>query len=401
MNLSLNQGINVVVALLITPFLFQTLGVEQFGLVDLGLRVILLFGIVVNYGFSFNVPKQLALLTSDQEGKEKLINEVIFTRLWISFVLILLIFVSTQYLGLFGAYSAILLFSTVQLVNDAIYPIFILQGLDRLGWISKTNAIAKLLYVGLVVWVVQSEADAKWVNALLGGTGALVHIVLLIFIYRMEKIRLVWVSLSRVVHRLVDNFQFFSSTIATYVLLNGGSIMLKNFVSEAELGYFSLAQKVALILRMAPVFLTQSILQQASRVYEDQPEEFEGYLKRNYQKGLLITFLLGVVFAFTSKWVVRILAGEYLELSAQLMAILSFLPFIGIFNVSNIIRMLMNDQKRMMARAIWLTTILMLVLGSVGAYYFGSLGMAWALIAAEIFNYWIHRYFLSQTVKTA
>ena len=64
------------------------------------------------------------------------------------------------------------------------------------------------------------------------------------------------VSLKRVAFRLVDNFQFFWSTVATYILLNGGFIMLKPLVRGDELGFFALAQRVSLILRMVPVFLT-------------------------------------------------------------------------------------------------------------------------------------------------
>ena len=172
--------------------------------------------------------------------------------------------------------------------------------------------------------------------------------------------------------------------------------MLKNFVSESELGFYAIALRVSLILRLLPVFIAQSILQHATRLHQEAEEQFEKYLINNCRKGLLITFLIGLTFALTAKWVVRVLAGEYIELSAQLMAILCFLPFLGMFNVANVIRLLVNDQKRILARASWITALLMLTLGAVGAYYFDSLGMAWALVVAEVFNYWIHRFFLSR-----
>ena len=75
-NLSLNQGINVVTALVITPFLFQRLE-EQYGLVALGFTVILLFGLLVNYGFNLNIPGKLALVKADRKALELMINEVL------------------------------------------------------------------------------------------------------------------------------------------------------------------------------------------------------------------------------------------------------------------------------------------------------------------------------------
>lgn len=393
-HLSLNQGVNVVVALVITPYLFQTLGEEQYGLIILSLTIILLFGILVNYGFNLNIPKALALLKNDHKAKEVIINEVIITRLLISLTVVVLVLLGTHYLGLFAGYSVIIIYSLVQLVNDALFPMFILQGLDRLSWISKANAIAKLMYLGLVVLVVKTEADAKWVNFLLGSTGVGVHAILLFRIYMTESIRLRWVGFERIRLRIEENFQFFSSTVASYILINGGFILLKNFVSEAELGFYALAQRVSLILRMVPVFIAQSILQNATRLYEKDREEFEAYLRKSYKNGLLLTFVVGLCFALGSKWVVRVLAGEFIPLSASLMSILCFLPFLGMFNVTNIVRILVMDQKHILAKAGWITTLLMLVLGSIGGYYYGSFGLAWALVISDIFNFWVHRYFI-------
>lgn len=396
-HLSLNQGTNVIVALVITPYLFQTLGEDQYGLVSLGLTVILLFGIVVNYGFNLNVPKKLALLDAEPKVKEELINDVVVTRLFSSILLIVLIFSSVRIFGVFSGYSTIIVFASIQLINEAIFPMFVLQGFDRLSWISKANAISKLLYLALVLLAVKGEADAKWVNFFLGSTGVLVHGVLLIYIYRSEGLNFEWVSIQRIKYRLVDNFQFFSSTVAAYILVNGGFILLNSFVSNAELGFYALAQRVSLLLRMIPVFLAQSILQSASRLYKQDLSQFENYLKRSCNNGLLITFCVGLVCAVSSTWIVRILAGEFIPLSADLMKILCFLPFLGMLNVSNMIRILVAEQKHLMAKAIWITTLIMFLLGSAGAYYFGSFGLAWTLLIVEAINFLIHRYLIRKS----
>ena len=42
-NLSLNQGLNIIVTLLITPILFQRLGEIQYGLVNLSFSIVILY----------------------------------------------------------------------------------------------------------------------------------------------------------------------------------------------------------------------------------------------------------------------------------------------------------------------------------------------------------------------
>ncbi|NVK42261.1 MAG: oligosaccharide flippase family protein [Oceanospirillaceae bacterium] len=389
-HLSLNQGVNIVTALILNRYLFQTLGEEQYGLVSVALSVVLLFGMLVNYGFNLNIPQKLAIIKESNLAKQDLINEVTITKLILSCMVAVLVIFSTNHFGLFEGYSVILTYSVIQLFSDALYPMAILQGFDKLSWIAKANAVSKLLYLGLVILVVNVASDAKWVNFLLGSTGFLVHGSVMVLIYRAESIRLQWVAFSRIKFWLWSNFQFFFSTVASYILINGGLIILKNFVNDAELGFYSLGQKVAVMLRMIPIFITQSIIHNASRLYDQDKISFEGYLQKSQRNGLLITALICFTAAASSKWVIRILAGEFIPLSATLMSILCLLPIIGMLNVSNMIRILVADQKYILSKAIWITTGLMLIFSLIGSYYFGSYGLAVSLVLAEIFNYFIH-----------
>lgn len=389
-HLSLNQGVNILVALILTPYLFQTLGEDQFGLVSVALTVILLFGMLVNYGFNLTVPQTLAVIRNNIAAKQSLINEAIVTRLLISLVLAVILLLGTYYLGLFEGYSIILAFSVIQLFNDALYPIYILQGFDRLSWIAKANAISKLLYLGLVIVFVNSPADSIWVNFLLGSTGLLVHGILLMLIYRSESIKLQWVGFDRIGYWLSNNFQFFLSTVAGYITVNAGTIILKNFVDNAELGFYALAQRVAILLRTVPVFITQAITQEASRLYVEDKSKFEAYLKKTERNGLIITFIVCFLFAIFSKIVVRILAGESIGLSANLLSILSFLPFIGMFNITNMVRIYVSQEKYILSMANWITTGFMLIVCTVACYFFNSYGLAFGLVLVEIFNYFIH-----------
>ncbi|GHE53381.1 oligosaccharide flippase family protein [Roseivirga thermotolerans] len=396
LHLSLNQGANLLTTIILTPFLFKRIGEDQYGLISLALTVTMLFGIIVNYGFGLNVPKQLALVQQDRERKQRIINEVVVTRLVLSLLLVLLMYVLTTLLGFFSEYSTILLFSAVLLLNDAVYPMFILQGFDRLSWISKSNAIAKILYLILVVLVVQGSDDAKWVNFILGVSGVAVNLVLLAFIYRYESIRFQWIELSNVFSRLLDNFQFFSSTIASYVLVNGGFILLSNFVTNTELGYYAVAQRISVLLRMIPVFITQSILQKATRLYEADRGAYRSYVKRSCFNGMLITLAVGVIVSVSAPWIIEFLTGNRVTLAIKLTRILSFLPFMGMLNIPNMIKILVTDRKQILAQAIWITALVMLLLSTAGAYFYGSLGMALALMVSEVFNYWIHHYLIGK-----
>lgn len=396
-HLSFNQGVNVLVALLINPILYQRLESERYGSVTLSLSIAMLLGIIVSYGFHLNGPKRLALVINDSVQRSSLINEIVFTRLVLAFLAMGFMLSIIWLFNLFPDYVLILSFSLIVIFAEALMPLFILQGFDKLSLLAKANAISKLGYLALVYFFVNGVEDAKWVNFFFGGSTLLVNILLLSYIYRRWSINFVWVKPSRLLARLRDNFQFFVSTIAGHVSVHGGFILLKNFVSDTELGQYSLAQRVAFLLRMVPVFLTQSVLQNASRLYEEDQEKFKGYLDKAYKVGLIVTFAIGVVFMITSPWVIWVVGGERVVYSAEVLRILCFIPFFGMLNVSNMVKILVAERKDVLSKATWVTALIMLVLSSFGSYEYGGYGLAVALLLSEVVSFVLHCYLLKKS----
>lgn len=93
-------------------------------------------------------------------------------------------------------------------------------------------------------------------------------------------------------------FSFTLSSLSGYLSINSALIILYYFVSNAELGKFSLAQKIGLLLRMIPVFITQSILQEASRKYVSDKDNFNRFLNSIYINSLLFTFFSHTYYSF-------------------------------------------------------------------------------------------------------
>jgi PST family polysaccharide transporter len=393
-HLSLNQGINVIVALVVTQLLFQKLGEDQYGLVNLGFSIVLLLGIMVNYGFQLNGPKRLALIVDTVHAKSQLVNEILITKVILSVLLSSILLVCVYVFGFFAHYHIILVLSITVLLSEALFPMFILQGLDHLSLLSKANIFAKSAYLCAIIVVIKSPLDAKWVNFIYGSAAILSNFVLLVYIYKKWSLKFRWVNLNLVLRRLKENFQFFLSTIAGHISVHGGLIILSNFVSDIELGRYALAQRVAFLLRMIPVFLTQSILQHASRLHSENKTSFVNYLKKAYRNGLLLTFLVGVVFVIMAPWVIRIVSGEFVDYSSDVLRLLSFIPFFGMLNVSNMIKILVAENKEVLARAAWVTATTMLLISTVGSYYFGGYGLAISLLLTELINCLIHTYLL-------
>ncbi len=389
-NLSLNQGVNVLVALVATPHLYQTLGEDQFGIVNLSLSIIMLFAILVNYGFHLNGPKRLALLHNDLVKKQNLINEILTTRLGMAGLLFLLILVLVKVFGLFHEQNTILLFSTIILLNEAVFPMFVLQGLDRISWVAYANFATKVIYLLAILIFIDNPQSAKWVNFFFGGCALLVNGIMLWLLYKSEQIRYRLPSLSILYTRLEENFHFFLSTIAGHISIHGGVVILSNFITDIQLGQYALAQRVAFLLRLVPTFIIQSILQHATRLYESDKKAYHKYLNNGFKWSLIITLVLGVVFSSSAPYVIRVIGGEYVELSSNLLRVMSFIPFASALNVKNMIIILAAEKKQVLAKATWLAAVFMITAAILGSYFYGAMGLAVALLLTEIVNFAAH-----------
>lgn len=397
-NLSLNQGINILVAIIVTPILFQNLGESEYGLVNLAFSIVMILSIIVSYGYHLNGPKRISLLNTIEEKKE-LINEIISLRISLAFITTVLIYFLITFSNFFIGYENVIMFSLVILYSEALHPIFYLQGENNLSILAVTNAISKLIYVALIILLIKNPDDSFLVNLLFGGVLSIVYLVFWVSIFLKNNIRFAWPKADKIIYRIKENFDFFFSSIAGHISIHGGIIILSNFIDNIELGKFALAQKVGMLLRMIPIFITQAVLQNASVINQNRKSYLNDYLNKFYLKGLLFTFVIGILVTVTSKWIIIFLSGEEILYSQEILSLLSFIPFLGMLNFKNIIKILVEEKKKILNKATWITVFFMISLSIIMSFYFGGKGLAIALLFSEFISFIIHSILLNNENK--
>jgi len=393
-NLSLNQGINILIAIVVTPILFKNLGSSQFGLVNLAFSIFMLISIVISYGYHLNGPKRISLINKIDHERD-LISELISLRFFIAVIVSILIILITSLTSLFNNYEFIILFSIPILFSEAIHPIFYLQGKNNFSVLAILNAFSKLIYLGLIVISIKNPDDAFKVNLFYGVAILFVYLIYWIKFFYTNKIQFLWSSFKKITIRLKENFEFFFSSIAGHISIHSGLIILKIFTDNNELGKFALANRVALLLRMIPVFIIQSVLQNASVINKNNNPDLNKYLNYYYSRGLFVTFIIGLFFTLFSKWIIILFSGEEIIYSNQILSLLSFIPFLAMLNFKNILLILVYEKKRILNKATWVSALFMISIATVLTYYYKGLGLAIALLISEFFSFIVHSILLS------
>ena len=395
-NLSLNQGINILIAIVATPILFQNLGDSQFGLVNLAFSIFMLISIVVSYGYHLNGPKQISLLNK-LEKEADTIKDIVSLRIFIAIIISIVIIALIYLTDFFNGYELIILFSIPILFSEAIHPVFYLQGKNNLSVLAILNAFSKLFYLGLIILSIKNQNDAFKVNLLYGSVLSLVFLVYWGLFFYKNKLKFNFVDLDKIKFRLKENFQFFMSSVAGHISIHSGIIILKLFVNNSELGKFALANKIAFLLRMIPVFIVQSVLQNASIISQNNPLALNKYLNYYFKRGLILTFIIGLCFTVFSKWIIIIFSGQEIIYSNQILSLLSFIPFLAMLNFKNILVILVNEKKEILNKATWISLFITLPLAFVLSFYYKGFGLAVALLISEFSSFIVHTILLSKS----
>ena len=387
MNLTLNQGVNVIATLIYTPILFQTLGDENFGLMHLAFSIVIMLSILTNYGYSLNGPVKI-VNSNSTDNRNLIVNEVLVLRIIISVIIIFFSYpIITFYVD--ESLRKILFFSLIIIFTESLNPLFYLQGINKILPQALLNLFSKSLYLILIVLFIREESDTYLANFFYGFSISLFFLIFWIRNYINKKI-IVKISIEKLIRNLKENFKFFLSTTYTHFTLNSGLIILNFFVTNKELGRFTLAFKIVFLLRMIPVFFVQSGLQNASGLKRNSEEKFKNYISKYFKIGLLSTFMIAIITNIFSDYIIYFFANEEIFYSSKILSHLSFIPFLAMLNFKNLVFILVNDLKSILNKATFWTLIFMIFSSLILSKLYGGIGLAYALLFTEIFSFIIH-----------
>ncbi len=387
------QSSNVLISIISMPLLIQSIGVDQFGLVNLALSVIAVLNILVTFGYNLSAPREVAIYREDKNSLSHVVSNVFSAKVVLASIASLIILIGVFGLELFSEYRIILVFSLLLLFSEATLPLWFFQGMEKMKLVSIANVFSKLLFLLGIVLFIHSPEQSKWVNFMLGFLGLGINLFLLTYIHFFLDIRFYRPEAMAIWKSLKENVLLFFSNFASFISINGGLIILSFFSTAETLGMYSLAERVVMVLRLFPALVVQAVFPNASKLYQEDKDSFYRFLRKVHLRVLLVGGLISAGVYLTATWIIQILSKSELADSVRFLQILSAIPFLACLNVGNITLMLVADQKKLLFRASWMMCAYMLTIATTLTSTMGGVGLCISIVSTEMVVFLIFTFF--------
>lgn len=325
--LSILQVLNLVLPLLILPYLLRVLGSHTYGLVIYSQTILGYFVILINFGFTVTATKEISLHRDSPEKLNEIMSSVYIIKFILFLITVLILLMLIFIIPEFREYKLLYFLTLWLCVYELIFPTHYFQGIEEMKFITIITLISRIILFSCIFIFVKSDGDYLLVP-LFNGIGAIVAGIISQIIVYKKGIRYAFVSFPILKDYTKKAYVMALAYGANTLKYNLNIILVQFFFSYREVAYFDLALKVA---RLGSSFLELVGIAVFPKMSREKNKNF--LLKMIYMSGALSIAYLIVIFLF-APLIVKLLGGnEMLEAIDILKIVIFSVPFqvIGAF----------------------------------------------------------------------
>jgi PST family polysaccharide transporter len=384
--LSIIQGANFVLPVLIMPVIIRRIGADHFGVVSVAQVVMIFLATLTDYGFNLTATRDIALNRSDMEKVSRIFSSVLASKLILCAVTYALLWILMLSVPLFREHFLLYHLGFAYVLGQSLLVSWFFQGMEKMQYITISTLFSKLLFVGLVIVFIRRPEDTA-LFLLFAGVGNIVAGLFSIWLaFRIFQLGFYKPLRSDIIHELKEGWQITISNLSinTYQYIN--ILVLRLFTNDLIVGYYSIAERVFFAIRQLLGVFSQAIYPHICQLTRDGKRQVAAFFRGFYLPFLVLLVLgCGVVFLFSPLIISLLMGNRRAEMPVLLLRILAFVPVIVCLNIPAYQLLLAFNRKTSYFRILGGATVLCLAANLVLCRTLGPVGTTLSIIITEIF----------------
>jgi len=385
------QGANYILPLLILPYLIQTIGVENFGILSFAEATIVYFMILTDYGFNSTATRWISIHREDKQKVTEIFSAVLMAKFILmvisAMILTLLILLSDR----FYEHKEVYIFTFGMVIGQVLFPTWFFQGFEKMKYITYLNTILKIIST-LSIFIFITQASDFYIVPILNALGTIIAGIWSFFIIKKDfDISFKWQSIQKIIFYFKDGWHLFLSTIAVVMYTSTNIVILGIMTDNPTIvGYYSIAEKIIMITAALGSLVDRAIFPYFSKVWINSQKEYH----EKFTKVLILLISLMSFFTFFlyffNDFIISIIAGKEISISADILGILAFslifMPLGSLYSNSFVIQ----DKSIFVTKITILTMIFNLLFVPLLTWKFGIYGMAYGVVLVNMFHIYLN-----------
>ncbi|MBS1729874.1 MAG: oligosaccharide flippase family protein [Bacteroidetes bacterium] len=285
------QSINLLLPLVLTPYLIHILGLINFGKITFAAAVINIFGLLIDYGFNLTGTKEIALNKHQEDALGKIVSGILTTKFFLMLFTFLLLNAGllTPFLS---ENKTLFLLSFIICIGQSINPGWIFQGLEKMRLFAIVNVVFKISYMLVIFIFIKEKSDYIYVNALFGISILFTGIVSIILLHIKFNIRFSLVSPVDVFAYLKKSFYYFISGFFVNISGYAGSAILGIYTDYRIVGLYGIVEKILQLVRQLLIIYSQVLYPAACRKAQESIHAYSLFMKKVFTPFFISFFLI-------------------------------------------------------------------------------------------------------------
>lgn len=379
------QGLNVLLPFLTIPYLISTVGLDLFGLITFSYSFAFFFQIITEYGFNTVTSREISINSDNLKNIQQLFSDVFFTKMILVLILFIVYIIIVFSVPKFSEYSLLYIIQYGCVIGQALFPVWLFQGLQRMKYITLINVICKTLFTIAIFLLVKSPED-YWIAPLCTALGLITSgISSLIITYFHFNIGFVKSSVQGIKLQLKQGFYVFVSELQIAAIANGNILILGLIAGNESVGIYTAAEKIIRAIGNLQAPLINTLYPYISKEMNiDKIKTFHILNKIRLYISLLILFICGILFVGADLFF-KIIYGDGFEKSILVFRIILLFPILSFLDqFYGKLILLTNHQEKNFMKVFLITSILSVILSCIFSYYFDYIGLAISNLIIQI-----------------
>lgn len=371
-NLSILYSLNLVIPILLYPYLIRVLGKETYGLVIFAQSIVSYFVLIVGFGFNLSATREVSI---HRHNKEKL-NEIVSCVFIIMGILFITSFVILCFLIFFipslFLHRTLLLITMFACLNEIFFPVWYFQGTEKMKNWTQITLISRLIFLLLIFLLVKKESDYLMVP-LIQNLGYVFSGSLAMYIlFYKDNLVFSWQPFSVIRKFAVDTIPIFFSNISGNVISNTNKVLIGSSLGLSHVSLYDLAEKFLLLLKIPQVIITQSVFPKIS--IEKNTSIVKKLFLLSFASNIL--FIIGV-FCFADYIIIGFFGENMIAAAPVIKTMCVAILFSSINNVLGTQLLIAFGYIHEYRKAIVLTYV----------SFFAQIGILWGIDSISLINF--------------